>query len=187
MTLKTRKTSNLKLKTPLPKRIEDHKDRGVVFRYLISELGMGVKDFSEATGIPTSTLGRYFNGTQDVAEAPAEIANALLRGLGLPDTEVWERLAIPEARRWIFRSDRTPPVGHGPEVIRTVHETLKQPMFGARVLDIGDGIELEPENFTSGIQVVQLPDGRLHAILPGEVPSQVKRRLGRLVSVQIAS
>lgn len=186
MTPKPRKTSIIKLKTPLPERIENQHDRGVTFRYLIAGMAMGVKDFSEATGIPTSTLGRYFNGEQDVADAPAEIANQILRGLGIPDTEVWERLAIPEVRRWVFRSDRTPPVGHGPEVFRTIHETLKQPMFGARVLDAEDGIELEPDNFTSGIQVVQLPDGRLHAVLVGEVPNQVKRRLGRLVSVQIA-
>lgn len=146
-----------------------------------------IGDFAQVTNIHPATLARYFSGVKDLATVEQEIAERLLTGMGISDEKAWALLAIPEAHRGSFRSFRPPPLGHGPDVFRTVTEILPDALMGEAVLPANTGVELEPDNLDSGIQIVQLEDGRFHAVTASTVPRIVKRRLGRLVTAHFAA
>ena len=75
----------------------------------------------------------------------------------------------------------------GPEIIKTSSATLERPMLGETVLPTQTSIELEPTNMTSGIQVVQLADGRFFAATAEAIKGTEGQRLGRLVAAYYAS
>lgn len=163
-------------------------ERGATLKHWIrKDRKLRISDFAQAADIHPATLARYFSGQTDIAGLAHEMANKLLIGMGISDSNAWELLDIPEVNQKSFRSFRPPPLGSGPDVYRTVHETLPEALFGETVLPAQTGIELEPENLTTGIQIIELLDGRFHAVQVQAMPQNVKRRLGRLVTAHFGA
>lgn len=159
-------------------------DRGLTLRAWLKRKGLSISDFAESVGIARATLNRYLVGTRDLASIDQEIADRLLRTMGIADGEAWELLAIPEEHRHTFRSFRPPPLGHG-AVLRTLTDIrLDEPLFGSVALPAGTLIRVAKDGPGMDHNIVRLKDGRLYAASNG-VQAEGES-LGFLVSAHFA-
>lgn len=164
---------------PARSEIRNAADRGLKLRFWLHHKRITVEDFSAATGLGTSTLNRYFKGEYDLAEIGYEEAYRLIRGIGMSDEDVWELLAIPEGNRHQFHSKRK--VGGTAPGSKRIK--LHAPMYGRRNEEQGAWIRLDPDDLTTGVQVVELTDGQFMSVPVDNVETVSGKRLGRLVGV----
>lgn len=159
-------------------------DRGQALKAWIQRHDLNITDFAAAAGLSRATLNNYLRGIRDVAAVEQEIADRLLRAMGIADGEAWSLLNIPEENRHTFRSFRPPPLGHG-SVTRTLADIrLEQPLFGSVALPAGTLIRLTKEGPALEHLIVRLHDGRLHAVSDG-VQAEGEQ-MGWLVSAHFA-
>lgn len=171
-------------KTPAPAVIRTPADRGLTLRIWLERKDLPIKDFAEAAGIGRSTLNRYLTGEKDLATVEQEIADRLLRVMGISDGEAWTLLQVPEEHRGTFRSFRPPPLGHGAVLRALADIRLEQPMFGSVALPAGTLIRVAEGGPALEHRVVRLADGRLYSA-SADVKAQGEP-LGYLVSAHFA-
>lgn len=171
-------------KTALPEQIETPQQRGQTLRAWLEAQEIGVGDFALNSGIGRATLNRYLNGTKDLATVEQQIADRILRAMGISDGEAWELLNIPEEARYTFRSFRPPPLGHGAVVQALTDVRLEEALFGSVALPAGTIIRISKDGPTLEHVIVRLEDGRLFATNAGaNVNGEV---LGGLASAHFA-
>ncbi|GAA5514041.1 hypothetical protein Dcar01_02790 [Deinococcus carri] len=142
-------------------------------KHLLDKLEILVSDFAQATGIGRSTLQGYLAGRQDIASMLRPNAHRFLTGLGISDAEGWELFSIPEEKRPEWRSDRPPPLGHGPaETGERPDEqiVLEGPLFGEMSLPADVTIYYAPEG-EGRFYLMQLADGTMFATSRSVAPA----------------
>lgn len=164
--------------------IETPFDRGQALKAWIQRMGLDIQDFAEAANLSRAALNNYLRGIKDVATVEQEIADRLLRAMGISDGEAWSMLNIPAEHRHTFRSFRPPPLGHG-SVTRTLADIrLEEPLFGSVALPAGTLIRVASEGPALEHVIVRLNDGRLYAASNGVQAEG--QQLGYLVSAHFS-
>lgn len=159
-------------------------ERGAALRAWLKRKKLTITDFAEAAGIGRATLNRYLSGLKDVATVEQEIADQMLRAMGISDGEAWELLGIPDAHRHTFRSFRPPPLGHGALLREDLEVRLDQPLFGSVALPAGTQIRVSRDGPRMEHQVYRMTDGRLFAATNGMTVDG--EHLGGLISAHFA-
>lgn len=168
----------------LPTTLSMPADRGAALRAWIKRKGLTITDFAEAVGIGRATLNRYLTGVKDLATVEQEIADQMLRAMGISDGEAWEVLGIPEGHRHTFRSFRPPPLGHGALLREDLELRLEEPLFGSVALPGGTQIRVSRDGPEMEHQIYRMSDGRLFAATNGMTVDG--EHLGGLISAHFA-
>lgn len=170
-------------RTERPAVVNDAVTRGQMARHLLDAIPILATDFASVTGIPIATLKAYLRGTVDIANMKRSNAHKFISGIGLSDAEMQELFAIPQELRGEWRSDRPPPLGSGPAMLKldeVEQMTLVAPIFGEMSLPAGITVVYRPGG-TGRYYLMQLSSGQLLAVRDPSVSPGVEL-LGALIT-----